>query len=140
MWNRKSSTMVLGAARKSYKYLSVYFDSMIEKQVIQGNNNQHFNKNFSIKVFRLLSLSYLYKYIYTSSRFLQQDPESLYSFGKIQRAAVCPTVFNTQFNLFNLSYRSYLMKMYIFIYKRYLFKPFSYETCSRLLSKFGMFT
>ena len=27
--------------------------------------------------------------------FLQQDPESSYSFGKIQRAAVFPIVFNT---------------------------------------------
>ena len=38
---------------------------------------------------------YIYIYVNTSNRFLQQDPESLYCFGKIQGTAVCPIVFNT---------------------------------------------
>ena len=37
---------------------------------------------------------YIYIYIYISSGFLQQDLESSYSFGKIQRTLVCPIVCN----------------------------------------------
>ena len=56
----------------------------------------------------------LYIYIYTYISYIYIY---MYIFGKIQRAAV----------LFNLSYLSYLMEMYIFIGTRCLFKPCSYE-------------
>ena len=61
---------------------------------------------------------YIYIYISWISATRLESP---YSFGKIQRTVV----------LFNLSCLSYLMEMYIFIDKRCLFKPFSYENYCR---------
>ena len=86
-----------------------------------------FNENMILHIY-----IYIYTYIYIYSGFLLQDLESSYSFGKIQRTVVCPIVFNTQFDLFNLLYLSYLKDMCIFIDKRCPFKPFSYENCCYL--------
>ena len=67
---------------------------------------------------------YIYIYIYTSSGFLQQDLESSYSFAKIQRTVVCPIVFN----LFNLSYLSYLMEMYFLLIRDAFLNHFPMKT------------
>ena len=141
--------MVLGAARKPFRIQSIQIGLKCTCQHdLKPFNNALFQKRPVLHFGRLFCFNdrkiclgmtrvciciYIYIYIYMHfqqiSATRSRDP---IQFGQIQITVVCPIVFHSKFNLLDLSYLSYLIKMYIFIDKRFIFKQFFYESCFRL--------